>query len=81
MSRLVQNEQYAVMLGLRNGISKAVAAGSEVDTHAAVGRLQGYLIGLHTAGEIDAGDVAALEADMMGGISFLLNARKAGHAH
>jgi hypothetical protein len=81
MSRLVQHEQYEVMLGMRNSISKAVAAGSDLETHAAIGRLQGYLIGLHTAGEIDKGDVAVLEADMMSGISFLLNAQKAGHVH
>lgn len=81
MSRLVQHEQYDVMLGLRNGISKAVAAGNDHETHAAIGRLQGYLIGLQTAGEIEKSDVQVLEADMMSGISFLLNAQKAGHAH
>ncbi len=81
MSRLVQHDQYAVMLNLRNGISQAVASGSDLDTHAAVGRLQGYLIGLQTAGEIEKSDVQVLEADMMSGISFLLNAQKAGHAH
>ncbi|HAF44693.1 MAG TPA: hypothetical protein DCK83_07075 [Gallionellaceae bacterium] len=81
MSRLVQYEQYDMMLSLRNGISQAVATGSEAEAHAAVGRLQGYLIGLHTAGEIEKGDVAVLEADMMSGIAFLYNARKAGHAH
>jgi len=80
MSRLVQHEQYEVMLFLRNGISQAVAFGSEAETHVAVGRLQGYLIGLHTAGEIDKDTVAALEADMMSGIAFLYNARGAGHA-
>ena len=81
MSRLVQYEQYNVMLGLRNGISQAMESGSELEVHAAVGRLQGYLIGLQTAGEIEKSDGAVLEADMMSGIDFLYNARKAGHAH
>ena len=32
MSRLVQHEQYEAMLFLRNGISQAVAFGSEAET-------------------------------------------------
>lgn len=81
MSRVIQHDQYSVMLTLRDGISRAVAAGDPIETHTATGRLQGYLLGLQAAGEIDNGDVEALEADMLSGISFLVNARKVGNGH
>jgi hypothetical protein len=81
MSRLVQHEQYATLLRLRNVVSAAVAARNELETHTAIGRLQGFLIGLHSAGEIEADDVTTLENDMLSGISFLINARKAGNVH
>jgi hypothetical protein len=81
MSRVIQYEQYNTLLAMRNRISAQVVQGNDLATHTAVGVLQGYLIGLCEAGEIDAACVTALESEMLGGISFLVNAQKAGHAH
>jgi hypothetical protein len=81
MSRVIQHEQYAALLKMRNRISANVMAGNDLATHTAVGMLQGYLIGLCDAGEIDAASAASLENDMLSGIGFLVNAQKAGHAH
>lgn len=81
MSRVIQYEQYDALLRMRNRISAHVIAGNDLATHTAVGMLQGYLIGLCDAGEIDAASVASLENDMLSGIGFLVNAQKAGHAH
>jgi len=81
MSRVISHEQYNTLLGMRNRISAHVVTGNDLATHIAVGVLQGYLIGLSDAGEIDAASVASLENDMLSGIGFLVNAQKAGHAH
>lgn len=80
MSRVINPGQYDVLTSLRNKVAAAVAANSPEDTHRTLGMVQGYLIGLHTAGEIDINDVRSLEAETMANVNFLLNARK-GAAH
>lgn len=75
MSMLIQHEQYNTLLSMRNRISAQVVQGNDLATHTAVGMLQGYLIGLRDAGEIDAACVTALESEMLEGISFLVNAQ------
>jgi hypothetical protein len=81
MSRVIQYEHYDALLRMRNRISANVMAGNDLATHTSVGMLQGYLIGLCDAGEIDSAIVTMLENEMLSGISFLVNAQKAGHAH
>lgn len=79
--KTIEHAQYETLLSMRNRISAQVVAGNDLATHTAIGMLQGYLIGLCEAGEIDKASVTALESEMLGGISFLVNAQKAGHAH
>lgn len=81
MSRLIELPQYDMLTALRSKVAEAVNAGSAEETHRTIGMVQGYLIGLHTAGEIDAHDVQALETETLENVHFLLNARKAGNAH
>jgi hypothetical protein len=81
MSRIIDLKQYDVLTSLRTKVSAAVAANNPEETHRTIGMVQGYLIGLHTAGEIDTGDVQSLEAETLANVQFLLNARKAANAH
>ena len=77
MSRLIELQQYDMLTALRGKVVEAVNAGSGEETFRTIGMVQGYLIGLHTAGEIDAHDVQALEAETLESLHFLLNARRA----
>jgi hypothetical protein len=81
MSRVIDLKQYDTLALLRNKVCAAVAANSAEETHRTIGMVQGYLIGLHTAGEIDACDVQSLEAETLANVQFLLNARKGCNAH
>lgn len=81
MSRFIDLLQYDTLTALRNKVCAAVTANSTEETHRTIGMVQGYLIGLHIAGEIDAGDVQSLEAETLANVQFLLNARKASNAH
>jgi len=81
MSLVIGMQEYDVLMGLRGRIAAAVAADSPEETHRTTGMLQGYLIGLHTAGTIDAMDVKTLEIEALENINFLLNARKVSHAN
>ena len=81
MRRVIQHDHYEALLKMRNRISSHVMAGNDVSTQVCVGMLQGYLIGLCDAGEIDKDIVTALESEMLTGINFLMNSQKAGHAH
>jgi hypothetical protein len=81
MSLVINHQQYDVLASLRKQVTAAVIANNPEETNRTVGMVQGYLIGLHTAGEIDAGDVRSLEAETLAGMDFLLNARRAGYAH
>lgn len=81
MSLLI-NHEYHQQLTLMNGnMASAVLANDAEATQRSMGMIQGYLLGLYAAGEIDFGDVQALENESMQGITFLMNARKAGHAN
>lgn len=81
MRRLISQEQYAQLNNFRGRIAEAVKTGNHSGMYHAIGLAQGYLLGLQDAGEIDADILAALETETFAGLDFLLNARKAAHAH
>lgn len=80
MSRLINHYQYQQLTHFRRGIARAVVTGDTATMNRTIGMVQGYLIGLVDAGEIDHGDMTALEAETFAGVDFLLNARKAANA-
>lgn len=81
MSRLMNADQHNQLMLLRKNMVSSVMLGDADATQRSMGILQGYLLGLFSSGEIDFNDVQALEDEAMQGISFLMNARKASHAH
>ncbi|OGS90826.1 MAG: hypothetical protein A2Z95_06050 [Gallionellales bacterium GWA2_60_18] len=81
MSRLMNPDQHRQLLLLRTNLAASVLAGDASDTQHRLGMVQGYLIGLHAADEIDFGDLQALENDITQGMAFLVNARKGSRAN
>lgn len=81
MSRVINAQQYDALTAIRGRVAAAIAANSAEETHRTIGMVQGYLVGLFTAGEIDAHDVKSLEEETLANVNFMLNARKAGHAN
>lgn len=85
MSRLMNADQHSQLMLLRGNVAKAVQANSPDETQRTLGIVQGYLLGLHAAEEIDAGDVQALDAEVQADLAFLYAARDAAarssHAH
>lgn len=81
MSLLIDHEQYNQLALIRQDIAIAAVNNRHVQLYQHIGRMQGFLQGLHVAGEIDAGDVASLEAETFTSLDFLLNARRAGNAN
>lgn len=77
MSCHLTQSQFDTLAMLRNKTCAAISANSVDEIHRAIGMVQGYLIGLHAAGEIDAGDVQSLETEALANVQFLLNARRA----
>jgi adenylate kinase len=77
MSSVIDMNQYDMLAGLRRNVAAAISTNNAVDMHRTIGIVQGYLIGLHIAGEIDAHDVESLEKETLANVDFLLNARKA----
>lgn len=80
MSLLMNHDQYNQLALLRQNMAVAVLGNDDAATQRSMGMVQGYLLGLYAAGEIDFGDVQALEDESMQGITFLMNVRKAGRA-
>lgn len=80
MSRLMNADQHSQLMLLRGNMAASVLANDAEATQRCMGMVQGYLLGLYAASEIDFGDVQALENESMQGITFLMNARKAGQA-
>ena len=80
MSRLMNAEQHSQLMLLRGNIVVSVLANNPEAIQRSMGIVQGYLLGLYAANEIDFGDVQALEDEVMGGVTFLMNVRKAGRA-
>lgn len=76
MSRLMNADQHNQLMLLRNNMVASVMRGDADATQRGMGILQGYLLGLFSAGEIDFGDVQSLEDEAMHGITFLMNVRK-----
>ena len=81
MSRVINAQQYDALTAIRGRVAAAIAANNAEETHRTIGMVQGYLVGLFTAGEIDAQDVKSLEEETLANVNFMLNARKAGYAH
>lgn len=81
MSLLINHEYHQQITLLRSNMAASVLANDAEATQRCMGMLQGYLLGLHSAGEIDFGDVQALENESMQGITFLMNARKVSRAN
>lgn len=77
MSLVINLQQYETLTSLRNKIAAAIGANNAEEMYRAIGMVQGYLVGLFTAGEIDANDVKSLEAETMANVDFMLNAREA----
>lgn len=77
MSCHLTQSQYDTLAMLRNKICAAISANSVDETNRTIGMVQGYLIGLYTAGEIDVIDVQSLETEALANVQFLLNARRA----
>lgn len=80
MSLLINHDQYNQLALLRQNMAVAVLRNDADATQRCMGMVQGFLLGLYAAGEIDFGDVQALEDESMQGITFLMNARKVGLA-
>ncbi len=76
MSRLIQPEHYNQLMLLRNNMAAQVLANDVEATQRSMGLVQGFLLGLYSANEIDFGDVQSLEDEAMQGITFLMNVRK-----
>ena len=80
MSRLMNADQHNQLMLLRGNMAASVLRNDADATQRCMGMVQGYLLGLYAANEIDFGDVQALEDEVMGGVTFLMNVRKAGRA-
>lgn len=76
MSRLIDLLQYDMLTTLRDKVAAAIADNNNDEMHRTIGQVQGFLIGLHTAGEIDAHDVKTLEEETLANVYFMKNARK-----
>jgi hypothetical protein len=76
MSLVINLQQYETLTSLRNKIAAAISANEHEEMYRAIGMVQGYLIGLFKAGEIDANDVQSLEAETLANVDFMLNARR-----
>jgi hypothetical protein len=81
MSRLMNADQHSQLMLLRGNMAASVLANDAEATQRSMGMVQGYLLGLYAANEIDFGDVQALEDEVMQGITFLMNARKVVNAN
>lgn len=74
-------DQHNQLMLLRGNLAQAVLANDADRTQRSLGMVQGFLLGLHAANEIEFADMQALEDDVTQGLSFLVNARKVAHAH
>lgn len=81
MSFFINADQYNQLMLLRNNMAASVLRNDPEATQRSMGMVQGYLLGLFSSGEIDFGDVQALEDEAMQGITFLMNARKVCNAN
>lgn len=77
MSRVIDPAQYDQLTVLRNKVAAAVSENNNDEINRTVGMVQGYLIGLFTAGEIDAHDVQSLEVETLSNVYFMKNAKNA----
>lgn len=64
MSRLMNHEHHSQLMLLRGNVAASVLANDADATQRSYGMVQGYLLGLYAANEIDFGDVQALEDEV-----------------
>lgn len=81
MSRLMDAGQHQQLMLMRGNLAAQALAGNSNATQRCLGMVQGFLLGLHAAGEIEFGDVQALEDEVVQSITFLVNAREGCRAH
>ena len=81
MSRLMNADQHSQLMLLRGNMAASVLRNDADATQRCMGMVQGYLLGLYAAQEIEFCDVEALEAEINGAVAFLRNARKVGNAN
>lgn len=81
MSRVMNHEQYEALTALRVETSEAISGRKAEEMYRGIGKIQGFLQGLHIAGEIDAKDLQLLEDEAMKDVYFQLNSLKDTHAH
>lgn len=81
MSYFINADLHNQLMLLRNNMASSVLRNDPEATQRSMGMVQGYLLGLYSAGEIDFGDVQSLEDEAMQGITFLMNARRVGNAN
>lgn len=81
MSRLMDAGQHSQLMLLRDNLAVQALAGNSNATQRCLGMVQGFLLGLHAAGEIDFGDVRALTEEVVQSVTFLVNARRGCRVH
>lgn len=81
MSHVIQAEHYDALTKLRGHIDRAITDKDVAEMYRRIGMVQGYLAGLHSAGEIDVHDVQSLEQETLDAVYFRLNTLNAGKVH
>lgn len=76
MSRVIDARLYDQLTALRDKVAAAVADNNNDEMNRTVGMVQGFLLGLKTAGEIDEHDMQSLEIETLSNVYFMKNARK-----
>lgn len=77
MSRVIDAAQHEMLTKLRQKIHVAAALPDKHEMFRCIGIEQGYLIGLHVAGEIDLELVEALQTETLDSVYLQLNAQRA----
>ena len=81
MSHIIQAEHYDALTKLRGHVYQAISDKDVPEMYRRIGMVQGYLAGLHSAGEIDVSDVQSLEQETLDNVYFRLNTINARKAH
>ena len=81
MSRVIDAGHYDALTKLRGHVYQAITDKDVAEMYRRIGMVQGYLAGMHSAGEIDVSDVQALEQETLDNVYFRLNTINARKAH
>lgn len=76
MSRVIDARLYDQLTALRDKVAAAVADNNNDEMNRTVGMVQGFLLGLYRAGEIDEHDMQSLEIETLSSVYFLKNAAR-----